>query len=73
MPRAPLDLEQLELLPDGRRIALLRERPEDQWFDRKSWDDDPDIPVIVDVPERKDDLVDGRSDLLLPPVPRPSR
>lgn len=41
MPRASLDLEQLELLPDDRRVALLRERPEDQWFDRKSSRTEP--------------------------------
>lgn len=41
MPRASLDLEQLERLPDDRRVALLRERPEDQWFDRKSSRTEP--------------------------------
>jgi len=39
--RASIDLEQLELLPDDRRVALLRERPEDQWFDRKSSRTEP--------------------------------
>src|SRR6266508_2017521 len=31
----PITIEQLRLLPDDRRVQLLRRRSEDQWFDRK--------------------------------------